>query len=85
MLVHLDNLHHFAICSSTERFVDDLVDTYPDSDLVTTWFRVLERLGVMEESDGVWSLSEEMSKLLVGDNSYADYLGGQIRQQSWRM
>ena len=61
--------------------VEDLADIYPDGDLVTTWFRVLEGLDIVQESDGVWSLPEEMSTLLTGDNSYADYLGGQVLQQ----
>jgi len=61
--------------------VDELTDTYPDADLTTTWFRVLEELCVLQEHDGRWHQSEEMAKLLTGDNSYADYLGGQILQQ----
>jgi hypothetical protein len=61
--------------------VDDLVDTYPDTDLTTTWLRVLERSGVVIESAGRWTLSEDMAALLVGDDSYADYLGGQILHQ----
>lgn len=60
---------------------EQLADTYPDADLVTTWFRVLEELAVLQEDDGVWSLSDGMSTLLTGDDSYANYFGGQILQQ----
>lgn len=59
----------------------DLVAIYPDPDLVETWFRVLEGLDVLVEQDGVWSMSEAMTTLLTGKDSYADYLGGQILQQ----
>ncbi|BAN02600.1 class I SAM-dependent methyltransferase [Ilumatobacter coccineus] len=61
----------------------DLSDTYPDADLVDTWFHTLAASGLVEhESDGdTWSLTDDMAKLLSGDNSYADYLGGQIMQQ----
>ncbi len=59
----------------------DLADTYPDADLVSTWFRVLEHEGVVREVDGVWDLPEAMEVLLVGDHTYADYLGGQVLQQ----
>lgn len=61
--------------------VDGLSDVYPDTDLVTTWFRVLEQIDVISERGGEWVLSDEMSTLLVGDDSYADYLGGQILEQ----
>ena len=61
--------------------VEELSDAYPDGDLVTTWFRVLEGIGVVEEYNGEWSQPEEMATLLTGENSYADYLGGQILRQ----
>ena len=61
--------------------VDQLVDAYPDPNLVTTWFRVLEELDVLREDSGLWSLSDAMSVMLTGDESYSDYLGGQILQQ----
>ena len=61
--------------------VQDLSDTWPDTDLTTTWLRVLEQLGVVGETGGVWSQDEAMQALLTGENSYADYLGGQILQQ----
>ncbi len=60
---------------------DDLTDTYPDPALVDTWMRVLETEGLVAEDDGTWRATEAMSALLVGDNSYADYLGGQILDQ----
>ncbi|GEM_PF-2538441 len=59
----------------------DLADVYPDADLVTTWFWVLDTLGVLERDGDVWALPEQMAILLTGDDSYADYLGGQILQQ----
>ena len=60
---------------------EDLSDTYPDPGLVDTWLHVLAEEGFVEQVDGVWQLQESMERLLVGDNSYADYLGGQVLQQ----
>jgi hypothetical protein len=55
---------------------------YPDADLVETLMHVLAEEGLVGRADdGVWSQTEEMRTLLVGDNSYADYLGGQVLQQ----
>ncbi|MEM8905988.1 MAG: methyltransferase [Actinomycetota bacterium] len=60
----------------------DLVDEYPDPDLVDTWMLTLAQEGLVEaDDDGVWDASEEAGALLVGDGSYADYLGGQILGQ----
>lgn len=61
--------------------VADLGDVYPDADLTETWLRVLERAGLVVAADGVWRLTEEMATLLVGDDSYSGYLGGQVLQQ----
>jgi hypothetical protein len=59
-----------------------LADVYPDTDLVETWLYVLGSAGLVERAhDGTWSQSEEMATLLVGDNSYAEYLGGQVLRQ----
>jgi hypothetical protein len=58
--------------------VDELCDTYPDTDLTETWLRVLERDQLVAELDGRWSTTDAMAALLVGDDSYSDYLGGQI-------
>lgn len=60
---------------------EDLSDTYPDPGLVDTWLHVLDEEGFVEQVDGVWELRDSMERLLVGDNSYADYLGGQVLQQ----
>lgn len=59
----------------------DLADEYPDAELVTTWFSVLEADGILVRDGDQWAPTEAMSKLLVGDNSYSDYLGGQILEQ----
>lgn len=59
----------------------ELVDTFPDADLVDTWMLTLADAGLVSNNDGVWTQSDEMTTLLAGDNSYADYLGGQIMQQ----
>ena len=59
----------------------DLVDEYPDPELTSTWLQVLAELGIVRQSAGVWSLEEPLDVLLVGDDSYADYLGGQIVDQ----
>ena len=60
----------------------ELADTYPDADLVTTWLHVLaEEELVTCGDDGTWRLHPSMERLLAGDNSYADYLGGQVLQQ----
>ena len=61
--------------------LDELTDTYPDADLLSTWFQVLEGLDVVQVDGDVWSQSDEMATLLVGDRSYANYLGGQIIDQ----
>ncbi len=37
--------------------------------------------GLVFNDGGVWTQTDEMATLLSGDNSYADYLGGQIMQQ----
>ncbi len=60
---------------------EELCDTYPDPGLVDTWLHVLAEEGLVEQIDGVWHLADSMERLLVGDNSYADYLGGQVLQQ----
>lgn len=60
---------------------EELSDTYPDPGLVDTWLHVLAEEGLVEQVDGMWQLHESMKRLLVGDNSYADYLGGQVLQQ----
>jgi hypothetical protein len=56
----------------------ELTDRYPDTDLTETWLRVLERHALVEERDGRWSTAESIAPLLVGDDSYSDYLGGQV-------
>jgi len=60
---------------------EGLSDTYPDPGLVDTWLHVLAEEGLVEQVDGVWQLHRSMERLLVGDDSYADYLGGQVLQQ----
>jgi hypothetical protein len=42
---------------------------------------VLAAEGLVEQTDGVWHMHESIERLLAGDNSYADYLGGQVLQQ----
>ena len=70
-----------------ERVFDRLPSTsadlgYDDADLVDTWMSVLAQEGLVERGDdGVWSQTEAMTSLLVGDDSYAEYLGGQVLQQ----
>lgn len=59
----------------------ELTDTYPDPGLVDTWLHVLAEEDLVEQVDGVWHLHHSMERLLAGDNSYADYLGGQVLQQ----
>ena len=59
----------------------DLMDEYPDPDLVDTWMWVLAEADLVESDDGVWRATEAAEALLVGDRSYADYLGGQILEQ----
>jgi hypothetical protein len=53
--------------------------------LCTTKFQLRDNqptlLTTIQEDNGVWSQSDDMSTLLTGDDSYADYLGGQILQQ----
>lgn len=60
---------------------EELSETYPDPGLVDTWLHVLAEEGFVEQVHGVWQLHDSMERLLVGDDSYADYLGGQILQQ----
>lgn len=60
---------------------EQLVETYPDPGLVDTWLHVLSEEGLVEHVDGTWQLHSSMERLLAGDNSYADYLGGQVLQQ----
>ncbi|MEM9131892.1 MAG: methyltransferase [Actinomycetota bacterium] len=60
---------------------EELTDTYPDPSLVETWLHVLAEEELVELVDGVWQLHPSMERLLAGDNSYADYLGGQVLQQ----
>ncbi len=60
---------------------DDLVDAFPDADLVDTLMLTLADAGLVVDNDGVWTQTDEMTTLLTGDDSYADYLGGQIMQQ----
>lgn len=60
---------------------EDLSDTYPDPGLVDTWLHVLAEEGLVEHVEGMWQLHSSMERLLVGDDSYADYLGGQVLQQ----
>lgn len=60
---------------------DELTDTYPDPSLVETWLHVLAEEELVELVDGTWQLHPSMERLLAGDNSYADYLGGQVLQQ----
>lgn len=59
----------------------DLADEYPDADLVDTWMRTLAEQGLVVDDDGVWRATDEAAALLVGDGSYADYLGVQILGQ----
>lgn len=60
---------------------EDLADTYPDAHLVDTWLHVLADADLVERVDDTWRLDDDMARLLVGDDSYADYLGGQILRQ----
>ncbi len=60
---------------------DELGRAFPDGDLVETWMLTLADAGLVFETDGVWAMTDEMSTLLTGDDSYADYLGGQVMQQ----
>lgn len=59
----------------------DLSETFPDPDLVDTWMLTLADAGLVFDDRGVWTQTDEMTALLAGDNSYADYLGGQVMQQ----
>lgn len=61
--------------------VEDLADEYPDPGLTETWLQVLAEEGIVGDDDGRWSLAEPLDVLLTGDDSYADYLGGQIIDQ----
>lgn len=60
---------------------DELGDICDDPYLVETWLATLADADLVERDGSTWTLSEEMSTLLTGDHSYADYLGGQILQQ----
>lgn len=60
---------------------EELTDEYPDPDLIDTWMWVLAEADLVELRDGVWHPTEAAGALLVGDRSYADYLGGQILEQ----
>lgn len=60
---------------------EELNEISGDAHLVETWLHVLAEAGVVEQVDGVWQQPPSMARLLSGDNSYADYLGGQILQQ----
>jgi hypothetical protein len=59
----------------------DLVDISPDGDLVDTMLHTLAAAGLVETDGEQWALTDEMTMLLTGEDSYADYLGGQILQQ----
>ncbi len=60
----------------------ELSDKFPDADLVDTWMHVLAGAGIVEQDQqGRWSQSPEMARMLVGDQSYSGYLGGQVLQQ----
>ena len=59
----------------------DLGDEYPDPALVDTWMRVLETADLVRREGDVWHPTEAAQALLVGDDSYANYLGGQILDQ----
>lgn len=77
------------LTASKERVFDrlparagDLADEYPDADLVDTWMSVLESEDLVSRDDnGRWELDEPNEALLVGDDSYADYLGVQVLDQ----
>jgi hypothetical protein len=79
----------WALLTAAElRFFDrlparstDLAEAFPDADLVDTWMLTLADAGLVFNDGGVWTQTDEMTTLLSGDNSYADYLGGQIMQQ----
>ncbi len=60
---------------------EELSDTYPDPGLVDTWLYVLAEEGLVEQVDGSWQMHRSMERLLAGENSYAEYLGGQVLQQ----
>ncbi|MEL6983567.1 MAG: hypothetical protein AAFO29_14165, partial [Actinomycetota bacterium] len=60
---------------------EELTDEYPDPDLIDTWMWVLAEADLVEYRDGIWHPTEAAGALLVGDRSYADYLGGQILEQ----
>lgn len=61
---------------------EELTETYPDADLVDTWMQVLAAEGLVErDSDGRWTIDDVGAKLLVGDDSYANYLGVQVLDQ----
>lgn len=59
----------------------DLSEVFPDADLVDTWMLTLADAGLVFDDNGMWTQTDEMTTLLTGDNSYADYLGGQIMKQ----
>ena len=59
----------------------DLSAISPDPDLVDTWMLTLADAGIVFNNEGVWNQTGDMATLLSGDNSYVDYLGGQVLQQ----
>lgn len=59
----------------------DLVDVFPDVDLVETWMLTLADAGMVLDQAGVWAQSDDMATLLVGADSYSGYLGRQVMQQ----
>jgi hypothetical protein len=60
---------------------DELEEISSDADLVETLLYVLADADLVERANDVWQQSPEMARLLVGEHSYADYLGGQVLQQ----
>lgn len=79
----------WAVLTASQRRVFDrlpaasaeLTDEYPDADLVDTWMRTLAQQGLVTDDGGAWRATDEAAALLVGDGSYADYLGVQILGQ----
>jgi len=60
---------------------DELQEISSDVDLIETLLHVLAEAGLVVRADGIWQQPPEMARLLVGENAYADYLGGQVLQQ----
>jgi hypothetical protein len=61
---------------------DELGAISSDAALVETLLHVLDEEGLVDRDHrGVWSQHESVSTLLTGDQSYRDYLGGQVLQQ----